>query len=231
MCRRLLTLVFITLLIITIVGCGVKQLLPGMKVPPLEGYSTVVLLPFDFSKPPDTPEYVNLPTLVSYAVGTKLKVRQAEKTWVYDQSQGVRPVSAKLEELGMSAKDIFEDPLTAVAAAEAFQADLIIVGRLSEPRFSREEPGSIKYVMEDMTPTGSARYYTVYQTATLAFSVKVVDVKQNLVVWDGTLVGYTKYETDYRTGSPKKFEREEVMLADVRRDLVKKFVDKLYPKK
>ena len=231
MCRRLLFLIFTVLLVIALIGCGVKQFLPGKKVPPLEGYSTVVLLPFDFSKLPDKAEYVNLPTLVSYATGTKLKARYEDITWIYDQSQAVKPVSKKLEELNISGKDVFEDPLTAAKLAEAFQADLVIAGRLDEPRFTKDESGKIYEVKsESSSSKGGSRYYATHQTSILPSDIKVIEPKSNVVIWDGKITGYTKYESKYRTGSPQKFEREESMLADVRRDLVEKFVNKLYPK-
>lgn len=229
MCKKYLILTFAALLVIALAGCGIKQLLPGKDVPSLDSYSTVALLPFDFGKPSE--DYPTLPTLISYAIGTKLQVRRKDSNLLYDQSQEINHVSEKLAELNISAKDIFEDPLTASKVAEALQADLIIAGQLDEPKFTREDSGKIKYVMDEMTPSGSARYYTIYQTATLPASVKVINPKDNTILWNGKVIGYKKYETDYRTGSPKKFERDEAMLADVRRDFVAKFVDKLYPAK
>ena len=231
MYRRLLILIFTALLVVALIGCGVKQLLPGKEVPPLEGYSTVVILPFDFKKVPDKAEYVNLPTLISYAAGTKLKARYENVNWIYDQSQAMKPVSKKLEELNISGRDIFEDPLTVTKLAEAFQADLVIAGRLDEPRFTKEESGKIYKVKSEVSQSkGGSRYYAIHQTSMLPANVRVIEPKSNVVIWDGKIIGYKKYETKYRTGSPKKFEREESILADVRRDLVEKFVNKLYPK-
>ena len=77
-------------------GCGIKNVFFSKGVPPLEGYSTVVLVPFDFEKPSE--EYEKLPTMVSYGIGTKLSVRYQEKNWSYDQSQEMTPVSDKLKE-------------------------------------------------------------------------------------------------------------------------------------
>lgn len=228
MCRKHLILIFAAFLTIALVGCGVKQLLPSKKVPPMEGYTTVLILPFSPGKA--SADYENLPTLISYAIGTKLKVRHADRTWIYDQSKEVNPVSDKLKELNISAKDVFEDPLTATNLFEAFQVDLIIAGQLSTPKFTREDSGKIKYVMDKMTPSGAARYYTVHQTATLPSTIKVIAAKGNEVIWDGMIIGYKKYDTDYLTGSSKKFQREDVMLADVRKSLVSGLVDKLYPK-
>lgn len=228
MCRKHLILVFTAFLIIALAGCGIRQILPSKKVPPLDSYSTVVLLPFDFKKP--SAEHAKMPTLISYAVGTKLKLRQTEKSWVYDQSQEIKPVSKKLAELNASAKDIYEAPLTAIKVAEAFQADLIIIGQLEKPKLTREDSGKITYDMKDTSQLGAARYYTVHQTATLPVKVKIVDVKRNEVIWDGSVIGFKRYATRYRTGEAAKFQRDERMLADIRKDLVEKLVEKFYPK-
>ncbi len=227
MCRKHLILVFTAFLIVALAGCGLKQILPSKKVPSLDSYSTIVLLPFDFDKP--SAEYEKLPTFISYATGTKLKVRQSEKTWVYDQSQEIRPVSKKLAELNISARDIFEDPLTAAKVAEAFQADLIITGQLEKPKLTREDSGKITYDMKDTSQLGAARYYTVHQTATLPAKVRILDVKGNQVIWDGSVIGFKRYATRYRTGEGTKFERDEEMMADIRKDLVENLVGKLYP--
>jgi hypothetical protein len=230
MYRKQLIPVLAILLAIALVGCGIGALFPSKDVPPLGGYSTVVLLPFDFEKP--SKDYAELPIRVSYAIGTKLKVRRKETNWIYDQSQEVRPVSEKLEELGMSGKEVFEDPLTASKVAEAFQADLVIAGRLDEPDFTMEESGKI---YEDKSQAssmkGGVRFYATHQTAILPTYLKLVEPKTNQVIWDGKVVGYKKYDTRYRTGAPKKVVRDETMMADVRRDLVANVADKLYPAK
>ena len=228
MCRKHLILAFTAFLAIALVGCGFKQLLPSKKVPPLEGYSTIVLLPFDFEKP--SADYQQVPTQMSYAIGTKLMVRHQDKNWIFDQSQEIRPVSKKLAELNISAKDIFADPSLAAKVTEAFQADLVIVGQLDNPRFTREDSGKVKYDMQDISGLGAARYYTVHQTATLVSKLKVIDAKANQMIWDGTIIGYKKYDTDYRTGAPKKFQRDETMMADIRKALVALIVEKLYPR-
>ena len=58
--------------------------------------------------------------------------------------------------------------------------------------------------------------------------IKIIDTNVNQIIWDGRIIGYKKYKTRYRTGNPPKCKREETMLADVRRDLVEKFVDMVY---
>jgi hypothetical protein len=226
MCRKYLTLILAIFLMIPLVGCGIKNLLPSKEVPPLEGYSTVVLVPFDVKKP--SGQYEDLPIMLSYSIGTSLSVRYQDRNWIYDQSREITPVSDKLKELNLSAGDIYRDPQAAAKLAESLQADLVIAGQAEDPEFTREDSGKIEEDKSKLTVTGAARYYAVYQTAILRADVKLI-TKAPQEIWDGRIYGYTKYKTRYRTGNPKKFQREETMLSDVRKDFVAKFVDKLYP--
>lgn len=226
MCRKHLTLIFAILLVISLVGCGIRSILPSKKVPPLEGYSTVVLV-LDFRKPSEM--YKGLPTMVSYGIGTNLSVRYQEKNWIFDQSQDLAPVSDKLKELNISSTDVYQDAQAAAKLAESFQADLVIVGQIWEPKFTEEPSGKIEYDMTQKSTAGTARFYAIFQTALLKAELKVMTEKPE-AIWDGKIVGYEKYKTRYRTGDSPKTQREETMLADVRKDLVKNAVEKLYPK-
>ncbi|MBD3180809.1 hypothetical protein GF312_00855 [Candidatus Poribacteria bacterium] len=227
MSKRFLAMIFLVLFTIPLLGCGLQAIMPSKKVPPLEGYSSIVLMPFDIKK--SSGEYDDLPTMLTYGIGTKLSVRFEDKTWHYDQSQEVQPVSDKLKELGISATDVYNDPTKASKVAEAFQADLIVVGLLEEPEYTMEESGKVEEDKSDVGPTGAARYYAILQSALLATDVKIIDPKKPEPVWDGRILGFRRYKTQYRTGESKKMQREETMLADVRRDLVNEFVEKLYP--
>lgn len=227
--KKHLTLIFSILFIIPLVGCGIKNVLPSKPVPPLEGYSTVVLVPFDVKKP--SGQYAELPTMLSYGIGTKSNVRHQDINLIYDQSREITPVRDKMKELNISSGDIYQDPQAAAKLAESFQADLIIFGQMEEPKFTKEESGKIEEDKTVATVTGSARFYAIYQTAILKADLGVMDVKANQVIWDGRIIGYQKYKTRYRTGNPQKFQRDETMMADVRKDFVAKVVDKLYPAK
>jgi hypothetical protein len=226
MCRKYVILILAILPMIVLAGCGFKNVLPSKEVPPLEGYSTIVLVPFDIKNPSE--QYAKLPALLSYGIGTKLSVRYQDRNWVYDQSQEIAPVSNKLKELNLSPADIYLDPQAAAKLAESLQADLVIAGLMEEPKFTKEESGKMEYEMSEMTPTGTARYYAIFQTAILKADLKLV-TKAPEGIWDGRIIGYKKYKTRYRTGAPQKSQREETMLSDVRKDFVEKFVEKLYP--
>lgn len=227
MSRKYLALILVILLMIPLLGCGIKNAFFKQKVPPLEDYSTVIFAPFDFAKP--SVQYSDLPTMIAYGIGTRLGVRYQDKTWICDQSEEITPVSDRLKELNLSARDTYMDPQAAIKLGEAFQADLIVVGEMEKPKFTKEESGKIEEDKSQVSSTGAARYYAIYQTALLPVNAKIIDVKAGKMIWEGRIVAFKKYKTRYRTGNPPNFQREETMLADVRRELVAQVADRLYP--
>ena len=70
MFRKYLVSILVILLIIPLMGCGIKNAFFKKKVPPLGEYSTVVFAPFEFAE--TSPQYGELPTMISYGIGTKL---------------------------------------------------------------------------------------------------------------------------------------------------------------
>ena len=227
MCRKHLALIFATILLISVLGCGIKSILPSKEVPPLGDYSTVVLVPFDVKKP--SGQYDGLPTKLSYAIGTKLSIRHQGRNWLYDQTARISPVSDKLKELNISPADVYQDPQKAAQLAESLQADLVIIGQIEEPRLTKKESGHVYEDKSEATPSpAGSRFYGIDQTAVLRGNAKLV-TKASRVIWDGVIIGYKKYHTRYRTGNPPRFERDETMMADVRREFVEVLVNKIYP--
>lgn len=229
MFRRCLVLTIITAIVIPLAGCGAMRFFTGKDVPPLEGYSNVVIASFDIKKP--SGKYNSLPIMLSYGIGTRLSLRYRDKGWEFDKSQEVTPIKDKMKELNISSKALYENPQDAVELGQATGADLVVFGQIEEPKFTLERSGKIEYDMSDVSVTGAGRYYAIYQTAKLKAYVKVVDVKSEEVIWNGEIYGYRKYKTRYRTGQAEKMQREETMLADIRKDLVDSISDKLYPPK
>ncbi len=225
--KRHLVMIITALLMIPLFGCGLENILPGKEVPPLDSYSTIVLV----SAGADVPsgKYPDLPVMLSYGIGTTLELRNQDATWIYDKSKEVTPVGDKIKELNVTAKGVFGDPTTAAKLAEALQADLVIVWKLvEEPRYTKEESGRITEDRTKVGRMGAARYYTVHQSALLKAEAKIV-TKTGEMIWDGRTVGYKKYETRYLTEAPPVYQREETMYSDLRKDFVQQFVDKVYP--
>ena len=225
--KKHLVMILTVLLMIPLFGCGLENVLPGESVPPLDSYSTIVLVSAGTDEP--SGKYADLPVMLSYGIGTKLELRREEATWIYDKSQGVTPVGDKMKELNITENDVFADPETAAKLAEAFQADLVIIWKLTEePRYTKEESGKITEDRTKVGRMGAARYYTVYQTALLKAEAKIVTGTGDMI-WDGRTIGYKKYETRYLTEAPPVYQREETMYSDLRKDFVQQFVDKVYP--
>ncbi len=227
MCKRYLALIIVILIATPIIGCGLKNIMPNKAVPPLESYNTVVIAPFAFKKA--ATKYNDFPTLLSYGIGTKLSVRFQEKTWIYNQSQDLSPVTNKLKELNLSSSDIYNNPEAAAKLAEAFNADLVVTGIIEEPKITKEESSKVRYDMSQSGPTGAARYYTIYQTVLLKSDLKVIEPKAKSALWNGRLVGYKKYETKYLTGNNPIIVEDATMLADIRKAYSEEVSKKLYP--
>ena len=229
MLKKVLVVVFVAALAVLIIGCGVKNVVGGKPVPPLEGYSKIVIAPIDIKKP--SGKYDDLPTMISYGAGNKLSIKFKDKNWYYDQSRDVKPVTDKVNELGLNKKDLFIKPEMAIKLAKAFDAHLVVVGNISEPSFTTERSGKIEYDMQDSGPTGAARYYNVNQTAIIRSKLKVIEVNSGKIIWAGDLKSFRQYKTRYRTNETEKSQREETMVADIRKGYADNFVVKLYPER
>jgi hypothetical protein len=229
MLKKVLVVVFVAALAISIIGCGVQNAVGGKPVPPLEGYSKIVIAPIDVKK--QSGKYDDLPTMISYGAGNKLSIKFKEKNWYYDQTRDVKPVTDKMNELGLNKKDLFIKPEIAIKLAKAFDADLIVVGNIEEPSFTIERSGKIEYDMKESGPTGAARYYNVNQTAIIRSKLKIIEVSSGKIIWNGDLKSFKRYTTRYKTDQTEKLQRDETMVADIRKEYSDNFVAKLYPER
>jgi hypothetical protein len=227
MFRKDLSIFFaILVFLMSVSGCGIRNLFPSKEVPSLEDYSKIVVVFFN-EEPSET--YEDLPTLISYTVGTRMSIKCEDKEWCFDQTHDNCPVSKKLDDLGIKPCDICQNHNLATKLADATGADLVIVGRLNKPRYTEDRSGKVEYDMSKVSVTGADRYYAIYQTAMLKANFDIIDPKTGQSVWCDKIIGYKKYKTRYKTGNPPVWQPEKTMFADVRMDLVQKVIDKLYP--
>lgn len=227
MLKRCFVVIFVTILAVSFMGCGFKNALGGKPVPPLDGYSTVLIAPFETKKP--TGKFEDLSTMLTYGASTKLSIDVKDKKFICDQSRDMKPVTTKMNEIGVSENGLFMNADAAIKLAKAFDADLVVVGTLIEPHYTIERSGRITEDKSKVSNTGALRYYTVYQKAIVRTNLKIIDVKTSKIIWTGTVIGYKTYETKYLTGENEKVQRDETMYADIRKDWAENFTAKLYP--
>jgi hypothetical protein len=227
MLKRCFVVIFVTILAVSFMGCGFKNAFGGKPVPPLDGYSTVLIAPFEVKK--STGKFEDLSTMLTYGASTKLGIDVKDKKFICDQSRDMKPVTTKMKEIGVSENGLFMNTDEAIKLAKAFDADLVVVGLLTEPRYTIERSGKITEDKSKVSNTGALRYYTVYQKAIVKTNLKIIDVKTSKIIWTGNLIGYKTYETKYLTGENEKVQRDETMYADIRKDWADNFALKLYP--
>jgi hypothetical protein len=227
MLKRCFVVIFVIILAVSFTGCGFKGAFGGKPVPPLGGYSTVLIAPFEVKKP--SGKFEDLSTMLTYGASTKLGIDVKDKKFICDQSRDMKPVTAKMKEIGVSENGLFMNADAAIKLAKAFDADIIVVGTLTEPNYTIERSGQITEDKSKVSNTGSLRYYTVHQKAIVKTNLKIIDVKASKTIWTGTIIGYRTYATKYLTGENEKIQRDETMYADVRKDWADNFAMKLYP--
>jgi len=105
MLKRCLVLIFVAILAVSFIGCGFKNAFGGKPVPPLEGYSKIVIAPFEIKKP--TGKFEDLPTMLTYGAGTKIGIKFKDKSLLFDQSKDMKPATSKMKELGIAEKGIY----------------------------------------------------------------------------------------------------------------------------
>jgi hypothetical protein len=166
---------------ISLFGC-----LVGSSVPPLDlSTSTkVAIAPFAAEE-----ESANMSNALPYDIGTQLdlkcKKEGKEIEWIYYQSEALQPVGEKLNELQLSAEEIYLDPARAAKVGEALGVDLIIVGHVSNPRIEKKDDYTPYYDMAQQSGiSGTTKYTLLIQSSTIDTSMKAVDVKTSNVAWN-----------------------------------------------
>ncbi len=221
--RLLLTILLSLLIVVGCVGGGGKLTTP----PPLEGSTRIVIAPF-FADP----KAGNLGKWVPINLGTSLSLAIKQAEWIYDQSDAVNPVAAKLNELGLTMADIFEDAALAAKVGKALNADLIVVGQLKAPKIQRKDYDQpVKRQGKQAGISGSATYIRVRQSATIQAPLKVIDVKSGQVIFDASITDYIKYWFAFQTQQKGQvtFKSETEILADLGKHLTGRIAHALYP--
>ncbi|HIE26570.1 TPA: hypothetical protein EYP66_04725 [Candidatus Poribacteria bacterium] len=219
---------FLTMLsVIVLFGC-----VGGSSVPPinLSDYTKIAIAPFATEE-----ESADMADALPYDMGTQLNLKfkkEGKVEWIYYQSEAIRPIREKIDELQLSPEKIYQDPALAKKVGEALGVDLILVGHISNPRIEKKDDYTPYYDMSQQAGiSGTTKYTLLIQSATIDAGLKAVDVKTGDVVWNVEgLKGYIKYIKAFQSGVPSRDEvSEEVIRADMRGHIVGRVLHVLYP--
>jgi hypothetical protein len=216
-----------------IVGCSGGGV-DGPKIsepPPLKQATRIAVAPFI-----TTPKGGNLgkrvPVNLATLFGTTFKNEGQEIEWIFDQSDKVNPVASKIQELGITLNDIYADPALAAKVGSALKADLIVVGRINDPKFKdRDYNTLLKRQGRQVGISGSATYIRKLQTARVIVNLKVTDAKTGELVYNDAIGDYLKYWYAYQTQQRRQitFREPSDMMADLGNHLPRRIAYILYP--
>jgi len=199
---------------------------------PLEDYTKakIAIAPFDFEK-----KAADMGRL-TIDVGTMLSLRLKENEWIFDKSKALQPVADQLAKHKLSPKEIYEAPALAAKIGEALGVDVIIVGRISNMRIKHKMDDTKYYDMSQQAGiSGTTKYTLLKQWATIDVHLKIVEVKNEKVVWTkDKLKGYIKYIQSFQAQTPRsliKVKEDNIVKADMVRHLTMRVAHALYPDK
>lgn len=219
----LLRFFLVPFILVLVVGCGASLNTP----PPLEQATAVAVTPFLGEE-----ESGVLGKWVPINLTTRLELALKETEWVYDQSEKVAPVATKLKEFGLTLNDIFTDPALAAKVGQGLKVDLIIMGNMENPKFSRRDYNAVlrKHGRKGGI-SGAASYNRARQSALVKTRIKIVDTKTGELIFDDKILDYLKYWHAFQLENRNmvRYKTEKEMMADLGNHLPRRIAYALYP--
>ncbi|MDE0297398.1 MAG: hypothetical protein OXN17_02050 [Candidatus Poribacteria bacterium] len=220
---NLLRLFLVPSILVLVVGCGASLSAP----PPLEQANAVAVTPFIAEEEAET-----MGKWVPINLTTRFELALRETNWVYDQSEKVSPVATKLKEMGLTLTDIFTDPALAAKVGQGLDVDLIIVGKIDNPKF-KQWNDNVVYRKQGSQGgiSGTADYLRARQSALVTTQIKIVDTKTGELIFDDKIVDYLKYWHAFQVENRGMvgYKSEKEMMADLGNHLPRRIAYALYP--
>ena len=226
---------FQLLLILTglVMVAGCSKAIEGEKIttpPPLEQSQGIAIAPFIA----DMAEKLGRWVPVGVAENFDLKFKNADKNiqFIYDQSKSVNPVASKLEEMGVTLNHMFEDTALAAKVGRELNVDLIVVGKLNEPSYSRKDYNTLlQRLGRQAGIAGSTKFVRTRLSAHMRAWIKVIDTKSGQLIFNNSIRGYIKYWYAYQTEQRGQvtFLTDSEMQADLGKHLSRRIVHALDP--
>ena len=227
---RFLTILFIPLLCVTMVGClnGVVNI---TTPPPINEAKRVVITPL-YAEAGAAENVSKLGSRISVNLAIRLELILKDAEWIYDLSDKVKPVDDKLNELKLTLPQVYEDPALAAKLGEALEADLVIVGMVEKPSLDQDDYN--QHLMKQGRQggiSGTSTYIRTRLTAIGRTRVKVINAKSGELVYNNHIRSYLKYWYAYQTQMSEMqiFKTEEERLADLGKYLPLRIAYMLHP--
>ena len=227
---RFLTILFIPLFCVAMVGClgGEANI---TTPPPIKEAKRIVITPL-YAEADEADEVSKLGGRISVNLATRLEIIFKEAEWVYDLSSKVKPVDDKLTELGLTLAQVYEDPALAAKLGQALEADMVIVGMVEKPSLTRRDYD--RHLMKQGRQggiSGTSTYIRTRLTAIGRTRVKVIDTNSSEIIFNNRIRSYLKYWYAYQTQMSEQqiYKTAEERLADLGKYLPLRIAYSLHP--
>lgn len=180
----------------------------------------------------DKPEAAALGGRISVNLSTRLELILKDNEWVYDISDKIRPVGEKIDELGITLNDVYDDPALAAKVGEALGVDWIITGMVYKPKLERKDNDQHHQRLGRQSGiSGTSTYITTRQVARGKVRVKIIDVTTGNIIYNNMIYSNLKYWFAYQTQMSNMviFKQPNEMLADLGKHLPLRISYMLYP--
>ncbi len=223
---RFICFLLISLLLVSIVGCFNSENID--TTPSFNGTKKIGVTSFLADKD----EAAALGGRISVNLSTRLELILKDIEWVYDLSDKVRPVGEKIDELGISLNDVYDDPALAARVGQALGVDMIITGMVWKPNLERKD--SDQHLMRQGRQSGisgTSTYITTRQVARSKVRVKIVDVASGTILYNNQIHSNLIYWYAYQTQMSNMviFKQPEEMDADLGKHLPLRISYLFYP--
>lgn len=220
--------------LILAVGCGSKELPP----PDMTTSAKIAVAPFLSSFDPQ------FGMLTARDLGNRFqlhfdRVKEGYEV-LFDQSDSLQPIMQSMMDLELTDEEVFANPALAGKVAENLGVEMLLVGRIEEPRITLKEDTTPVYDMSMAAGLSVAdtKYFITWQRATMKIWLKAVN-PQGEVVWQTgstppdepkSFTGHIRYARAYQSAAPERPPvPEEQIMSDLREDAWMRIANRLLP--
>ena len=134
--------------------------------------------------------------------------------------------------MGVTLNHMFEDTALAAKVGRELNVDLVVVGKLNDPTFSRKDYDRLlRRQGRQVGISGSATFVRTRLSAHMRAWIKVIDTKSGQLIFNNSIRGYIKYWYAYQTEQRRQvtFITDSEMQAELGKHLSRRIAYALDP--